>query len=237
MSCGKKQKNCLSRGGSSVVVSAQSHTLLHCSVACQKTLRRRQNKWDSKTPVKKRMSLHASNRTLTGMKSLLFVLIKGGSRENMKAHVRRHAFSPCEFRSDLQLLVHCLQDVGRKSLRWCHVYLVGEGNYEHLSQKHELPETLCPCKGLSWQRGTPVIIQLLMVLVGFSNHPAIGVLPFMETPSCASLKEEGLVIFTRAGIGEEGNLSPSSTIFHGSRGCKWSMPKTFRRISPPGFHV
>ena len=35
-------------------------------------------------------------------------------------------------------------------------------------------------------RGVPaVIIQLLMVLVGFSNHPAIGVLPFMETPSCA----------------------------------------------------
>ena len=108
------------------------------------------------------MSLHASNRTLTGMKSLPFVLIKGGSRENMKAHVRRHAFSPCEFRSDLQLLVHCLQDVGRKSLRWFHVYLVGEGNDEHLSQKHELPETLCPCKGLSWQRGTR------------SDHPAIN---------------------------------------------------------------
>ena len=66
----------------------------------------------------------------------------------------------------------------------------------------------------------PVIIQLLMVLVGFSNHPAIGVLPFMETPSCASLKEEGLVIFTRAGIGEEGNLSPSSTIFHGEQGLQ-----------------
>jgi hypothetical protein len=52
------------------------------------------------------------------------------------------------------------------------------------------------------------------------NHPAIGVLPFMETPSCASLKEEGLVIFTRAGIGEEGNLSPSSTIFHGEQGLQ-----------------
>ena len=33
----KETKKCLSRGGSSVVVSAQqSHTLLHCSVACQK---------------------------------------------------------------------------------------------------------------------------------------------------------------------------------------------------------
>ena len=59
----------------------------------------------------------------------------------------------------------------------------------------------------------------------------------MEAPSCASLKEEGLVIFTRAGIREEGNLSPSSTIFQEEQGLQMVHAKNAPANFSPRFHV